>query len=64
MTRGKRESRPPAPSLLGQMAILIAVLGLVTLIAELAGAANLGVALSIGAIAFTLALMYLIVVRS
>lgn len=63
MTPRKRESRPPAPPLLGQVAILLAVLALVTLIAELAGAANLGVALSIGAIAFTLALMYLIVGR-
>lgn len=78
MSRRKRESRPPAPpptpapapsrpsaggGLLGEVAILLAVLGVVTLIAELAGAANLGVAISIGAIAFTLALMYLIVVR-
>ena len=71
--RPQRESTPqPAPparrsgdssGLLAQIAILIAVFALVTLIAELAGAANLGVALSLGVIAFTVALMYLILKR-
>jgi hypothetical protein len=52
-----------SPGLLGQIAILVAVVAVVTLIAELAGAANLGVALSLGTIAFTIVLMYLILKR-
>jgi hypothetical protein len=40
-----------------QVAILIAVFAVVTLIAELAGAVNLGVALGIGQIAFGVALV-------
>jgi hypothetical protein len=52
---------PPArPGLPPQIAILVAVLAVVTLIAEAAGAANLGVAISIGSIAFTFVLMYFI----
>jgi hypothetical protein len=43
-----------------QVAILAAVTAAVTLIAELAGAANLGVSMSIGTIAFAVVLMYLI----
>jgi hypothetical protein len=46
-----------------QVAILIAVFAVVTLIAELAGAANLGVALGIGQIAFGVALV-IVLVRS
>jgi hypothetical protein len=46
-----------------QVAILVAVLAVVTLIAELAGAANLGVALSIGSIAFTFVLMFFVLKR-
>ncbi len=71
--RPQRESTPqPAPAarrsddspgLLAQIAILLAVFALATLIAELAGAANLGVALSLGTIAFTVVLMYLILKR-
>ena len=38
-------------------------MAVVTLIAEVAGAANLGVALSIGSIAFTIVLMYFILKR-
>ena len=59
------QPRPPAErrGLLGQIAVLVAVLAVVTLIVELAGAANLGVALSLGTIAFTIALMYLILRR-
>jgi hypothetical protein len=57
---------PPAqarPGLLPQIAILVAVLAVVTLLAEAAGAANLGVAISIGSIAFTIVLMYFILRR-
>ena len=63
---------PPPPArtgglrtggLLPQIAILVAVLAVVTLIAEAAGAANLGVAISIGSIAFTIVLMYFILRR-
>lgn len=56
--------RPDAgPSLLVQVGILAAVVAVVTAIAELAGAANLGVSLSIGTIAFAIVLMYLILKR-
>lgn len=55
--------RDAGPGFLAQVAILIAVLAVVTLIAELAGAANLGVAISIGSIAFTIVLMYFILKR-
>jgi len=48
------------PTLLVQVAILAAVTAAVTLIAELAGAMNLGVSMSIGTIAFAVVLMYLI----
>lgn len=51
------------PSLLVQVGILAAVVAVVTPIAELAGAANLGVSLSIGTIAFAIVLMYLILKR-
>jgi hypothetical protein len=71
MSRRKRANDLPAPppppartgGLLPQMAILVAVLAVVTLIAEAAGAANLGVAISIGSIAFTIVLMYFILRR-
>jgi hypothetical protein len=43
--------------------VLIAVLAVVTPIAEAAGAANLGVAISIGSIAFAIVLMYFILRR-
>jgi hypothetical protein len=46
-----------------QVAILIAVFAVATLIAELAGAANLGVALGVGQIAFGVALV-IVLVRS
>ena len=67
--RSPREPAPPArrpdesSGLLAQIAILVAVVASVTVIAELAGAANLGVALGIGSIAFTIVLMYLILRR-
>lgn len=50
-------------SLLAQIALLIAVLAAVTGIALLAGAANLGTALGIGQIAFTITLVALLVRR-
>jgi hypothetical protein len=46
-----------------QALVLVAVFGLATLIAELAGAANLGVALGVGQVAFALALVFLLVKR-
>jgi hypothetical protein len=56
--------RPDAGgSLLVQVGILAAVVAVVTAIAELAGAANLGVSLSIGTIAFAIVLMYFILKR-
>ncbi len=48
---------PSRLSLLAQIGILIAVFAIVSLLAELAGAANLGVAFSIGEVAFAIALM-------
>jgi hypothetical protein len=46
-----------------QLAFLVAVFGVVVLVAELAGAANLGVALGVGQIAFAIAVIYLLVRR-
>jgi uncharacterized membrane protein HdeD (DUF308 family) len=46
-----------------QIAFLAAVFGVVVLLAELAGAANLGVALGIGQIAFAIAVMYVLLRR-
>lgn len=43
-----------------QIALLVATFALVTLVASLAGAANLGVALGVGTIAFAIVLMVLI----
>jgi hypothetical protein len=53
--RGGRWGRLPA-----QLALLTAVFGLTVGIAELAGAANLGVSLGIGQIAFTVVLVLLL----
>ncbi len=44
-----------------QIAILAAALAAATLLAELAGAANLGTAMAFGQIAFTIALLALLV---
>ena len=44
-----------------QVALLVGVFVLVTLVAELAGAANLGVALGIGQVAFAIVLLWLLV---
>jgi hypothetical protein len=46
-----------------QLALLVAVFGVVVVAAELAGAANLGVALGVGQIAFAIAVIYLLVRR-
>jgi hypothetical protein len=46
-----------------QLAFLAAVFAVVVLVAELAGAANLGVALGVGQIAFAIAVIYLLVRR-
>jgi hypothetical protein len=46
-----------------QLAFVVAVFAVVALVAELAGAANLGVALGIGQIAFAIAVVYVLVRR-
>jgi hypothetical protein len=61
--RSARGSATPTWSLGLQLAFLAAVFAVVVLVAELAGAANLGVALGIGQIAFAIAVMYLLVRR-
>jgi hypothetical protein len=77
--RRRREDRPARPpvaeppptppprrsrmSLAAQLGILVAVFAVAVLIAELAGAANLGVAFGIGQIAFAIAAVWLIVWR-
>jgi hypothetical protein len=55
----------PSPTwpLAVQIALLVAVFAAVVLLAELAGAANLGVSLGIGQIAFALAVVYLLLRR-
>jgi hypothetical protein len=50
-------------SLAVQTALLIAIFAVTTAIAELAGAANLGTALGIGQVAFTGALICLLLKR-
>jgi len=50
-------------SLAAQVALLFAVLAVVTGVALLAGAANLGTALGIGQVAFALALVALLLKR-
>jgi hypothetical protein len=53
--------RPPRLPFGAQVGLLVAVFAVVSAIAELAGAANLGVALGIGVIAFAIALVVVIV---
>jgi hypothetical protein len=53
--------RPPRLSFVAQVGVLVAVFAVVSAIANLAGAANLGVALGIGVIAFAIALVVVIV---
>jgi hypothetical protein len=62
---GRSARRPAAPTWgLGlQLALLAAVFAVAVLVAELAGAANLGVALGVGQIAFAIAVIYLLVRR-
>jgi hypothetical protein len=65
-----RASEPPQPAperprmgLAAQLGICLGVFAVATLIAELAGAANLGVALGVGQIAFAITVVWLIVWR-
>jgi hypothetical protein len=60
---GERAARlgPAAPRLLAQVGILAAVFAATVLIAELAGAANLGVSLGIGQVAFAIVLMVMLI---
>ncbi|HEX2125055.1 MAG TPA: hypothetical protein VHF45_00680 [Thermoleophilaceae bacterium] len=62
---GARDARPGgfASTLGGQLVILAVVFALAVLVAELAGAANLGVALGVGQIAFAVVLVYLLLKR-
>ena len=53
--------RPPRLPFLTQAGILVAVFAIGTLVAELVGAANLGVALGVGQICFAIALVAVIV---
>jgi hypothetical protein len=53
--------QPPRLSFVAQVGVLVAVFAIVSVIAELAGAANLGVALGVGVIAFAIALVVMIV---
>jgi hypothetical protein len=46
-----------------QLALLVAVFAVAVVVAELAGAANLGVALGVGQVAFAIAVVYLLVRR-
>jgi hypothetical protein len=64
-SRRAPDARPGgfASTLGGQLVILAAVFVLAVLVAELAGAANLGVAFGVGQIAFTVALVYLLLKR-
>ena len=65
---GRREPGHPQPSAVRgrlsgfgvQLILLAAVFALGVLVAELAGAADLGVALGVGQIAFAIALVYLL----
>jgi hypothetical protein len=53
--------KPPRLSFAAQVGVLVAVFAVVSLIADLVGAANLGVALGVGVIAFAIALVAMIV---
>ncbi len=59
----RRGESAPGWGLGVQIAFLAAVFGVVVVVAELAGAAKHGVALGIGQIAFTIAVVYLLVRR-
>jgi hypothetical protein len=62
---GAPDARPGgfASTLGGQLVILAVVFAVAVLVAELAGAANLGVAFGVGQIAFAVALVYLLLKR-
>jgi hypothetical protein len=64
-SRGAPDARPGgfASTLGAQLVILAVVFALAVLVAELAGAANLGVAFGVGQIAFAIALVYLLLKR-
>jgi hypothetical protein len=53
--------KPPRLPFVAQVGVLVAVFAVVSLIAGLVGAANLGVALGVGVIAFAIALVVMIV---
>ena len=55
----ERRAEPKGGGLLPQLALLTAVFALAVLVAELAGAANLGVSLGVGQVAFVVALVVL-----
>jgi hypothetical protein len=55
-----RRQPPAARGLARDVAILIAVFAAATGIAELAGAANLGVAIGVGQVAFAIALVWVL----
>jgi hypothetical protein len=55
--------RGPRSSLAVQLLLLAAVFALAVLVAELLGAANLGVAFGVGQIAFAVALVYVLLRR-
>jgi hypothetical protein len=62
---GRSKPGPAAPTWgLGlQVVLLVVVFAVVVLVAELAGAANLGVARGVGQIAFAIAVVYLLLRR-
>ncbi len=57
------KSLPPRRHALISLAILVAAFVTATVIAELAGAANLGTALAFGQMAFALALVFVLIRR-
>ena len=63
-TPAPRRAAAAFPSgLLAQILFLLGVFAVVTAVAELAGAANLGVAIGIGQIGFAIALVFLLLRR-
>jgi hypothetical protein len=58
--RGPAAARPAGRRIALDLAILIAVFAATAAVAELAGAANLGVALGVGQVAFALAVVVLL----
>lgn len=58
-----RHGSDPLSRLSVQLVVLAAIFTLAVLVAELAGAANLGVSLGVGQVAFAIALVYLLLRR-